>query len=50
MGIIVTPKELEAIKKHGLPNDGPGMHAALKIGNIPVAGQFALHPYKRHER
>ena len=44
MGIIVTPKELEAMK-HGLPTTD--LHdVTLKIGNIPVAGQFALHPYK----
>ena len=44
MGIIVTPKELEAMK-HGLPCTE--LHDVnLKIGNIPVAGQFALHPYK----
>ena len=31
--------------KHGLPTTD--LHdVTLKIGNIPVAGQFALHPYK----
>lgn len=44
MGIIVTPKELEAMK-HGLPCTE--LHDVnLKIGNMPVVGQFALHPYK----
>lgn len=44
MGIIVTSKELKAMK-HGLPMTD--LHdVTLKIGNIPVAGQFALHPYK----
>ena len=44
MGIIVTPKELEAMK-HGLPCTE--LHDVnLKIGNMPIVGQFALHPYK----
>lgn len=44
MGIIVTTEELNAMK-YGLPCRE--LHDVnLKIGNIPVAGQFALHPYK----
>lgn len=44
MGIIVTPKELEAMK-HGLPCTE--LHDVnLKVGNIPVVGQFALQPYR----
>ena len=44
MGIIVTTEELKTMK-HGLPCTE--LHDVnLKIGNIPVAGQFALHPYK----
>ncbi len=44
MGIVVTTKELEAMK-HGLPTTE--LHDVnLKIGNIPIIGQFALHPYK----
>ena len=44
MGIIVTPKELDAMK-HGLPCTE--LHdVTLKIGNMPVAGQFALQPYR----
>ncbi len=44
MGIVITPKELEAMK-HGLPTTD--LHDVnLKIGNIPIAGQFAVQPYK----
>ena len=44
MGIVITPKELEAMK-HGLPMTD--LHDVnLKIGSIPIAGQFALQPYK----
>lgn len=44
MGIIVTTEELNAMK-HGLPCTE--LHdVTLKIGNMPIVGQFALHPYK----
>lgn len=44
MGIIVTPYELNAMK-HGLPCTE--LHDVnLKIGDIPVVGQFALRPYR----
>lgn len=44
MGIIVTTEELNAMK-HGLPCTE--LHDVnLKIGNMPIVGQFALHPYK----
>ena len=44
MGVVVTPKELEALK-HGIP--ATELHdVRFKIGDIPVAGQFALHPYR----
>lgn len=44
MGIVVTPKELEAMK-HGIPTTE--LHdVRLKIGDIPIAGQFALNPYR----
>ena len=44
MGIVVTPKELEAMK-HGIPTTE--LHdVRLKIGDIPIAGQFTLNPYR----
>lgn len=44
MGIVVTPKELEALK-HGIPTTE--LHdVRLKIGDIPIAGQFTLNPYR----
>ena len=44
MGIIVTPKELDAMK-HGLPCTE--LHdVQLKVGGVAVTGQFALHPYR----
>ena len=44
MGIVVSPKELEAMK-HGIPTTE--LHdVRLKIGDIPIAGQFALNPYR----
>lgn len=44
MGIIVTTEELNAMK-HGLPCTE--LHDVnLKIGNMPIVGQFALQPYK----
>ena len=44
MGIIVTPKELDAMK-HGLPCTE--LHdVTLKVGNMPIVGQFALQPYR----
>ena len=44
MGVVVTPKELEALK-HGIP--ATELHdVRFKIGDIPIAGQFALNPYR----
>ncbi len=44
MGVIVAPKELEAMKL-GLPTTE--LHdVTLKIGNVPVVGQFALQPFR----
>ena len=44
MGIIVTPKELDAMK-HGLPCTE--LHdVQLKVGGVAVTGQFALQPYR----
>ncbi len=44
LGIIVTPQELEAMKL-GLPTKE--LHdVQLKIGDLVVTGQFALHPYR----
>lgn len=44
MGIVVSPKELEALK-HGIPTTE--LHdVRLKIGDIPIAGQFTLNPYR----
>lgn len=44
MGIVVTPKELEALR---LGRPSTELHEVkLKIGDIPVTGQFALHPYR----
>lgn len=44
MGIVVSSAELEKMK-HGLPCTE--LHDVnLKVGNMPIVGQFALHPYK----
>ena len=44
MGVVVTPKELEAMKL-GLPTTE--LHnISLKVGDLSVAGEFALHPFR----
>lgn len=44
MGVVVTPKELEAMKL-GLPTTE--LHnISLKVGDLSVAGEFALRPFR----
>ena len=44
MGVVVTPKELEAMKL-GLPTTE--LHNInLKVGDLSVAGEFALRPFR----